>query len=203
MLPPSAVSRPALFRTCAISAAVVDLPLVPVIATTRAPEPSRSRSRKNNSVSPMISTPAACASATVQCGAGCVNGTPGDRTRAETPLQSTSRRSATSRPSDAAVSLAASASSHVSTRALPARKARAAAIPLRPRPNRATVFPANTWTGIMTAILAQFERRQPYHRQHDRNDPETDHDRRLLPALLLEVVVQRRHSKNPLSGEPE
>ena len=74
---PSARPGPAARRMWAISAVVVDLPLVPVTATTGLPGAALARSRKNSSTSPMISTPAACALRTVQCGSGCVSGTPG------------------------------------------------------------------------------------------------------------------------------
>ena len=53
---PSATSRPASERW-AISAVVVDLPLVPVIATNGASGARAPRSRQNNSMSPMISIP--------------------------------------------------------------------------------------------------------------------------------------------------
>ena len=57
-------------RRCAISAVVVDLPLVPVMATNGASGAMRRRSRQNSSMSPIISTPAARACSTVQCGVG-------------------------------------------------------------------------------------------------------------------------------------
>ena len=57
MLPPICTSLPACRKMCAISAVVVDLPLVPVIATNGAAGARRRRSRQNSSMSPMISTP--------------------------------------------------------------------------------------------------------------------------------------------------
>ena len=85
-------------RRCAadvpISAVVVDLPLVPVMATNGASGAWLRRSRQNSSMSPMTSTPAARASPTVQCGAGWVSGTPGASTSAAMRDQSISRRSA-------------------------------------------------------------------------------------------------------------
>ena len=86
-------SRPSRSR-CAISAVVVDLPLVPVMATNGASGAWRRRSRQNSSMSPITSTAAARASPTVQCGAGCVSGTPGASTSAAIFDQSTCRRSA-------------------------------------------------------------------------------------------------------------
>ena len=64
ILPPICASRPALVSRCAVSAVVVDLPLVPVMATSGQRAPDLARSRQNNSMSPMISTPALRASAT-------------------------------------------------------------------------------------------------------------------------------------------
>ncbi len=61
ILPPSCASRPADASRCAISAVVVDLPLVPVMATNGASGTFAARSRQNISMSPMISTPAASA----------------------------------------------------------------------------------------------------------------------------------------------
>ena len=47
----------------------------------------------NKSISPRMGTPARCAKSTVQCGVGCVNGTPGERIRAAYRLQSAVLRS--------------------------------------------------------------------------------------------------------------
>ena len=74
---PSARRGRPMRRRCAVSAVVVDLPLVPVMATNGAVGAISARSRQNSSMSPITSTPAARASATDQCGAGCVSGTPG------------------------------------------------------------------------------------------------------------------------------
>src|ERR1044071_7135286 len=49
----------------------------------------------------------------------------------------------------------------------------------------------------------QLQRRKPGERQHDRDDPEPDHDLRLGPALLLEVMMDRRHLEDALAGELE
>jgi hypothetical protein len=82
MLPPTCTSWPAAFRMCAISAVVVDLPLVPVIATNGAAGATARRSRANSSMSPITSTPASRAIFTDQCGSGWVSGTPGASTSA-------------------------------------------------------------------------------------------------------------------------
>ena len=98
MLPPICTSRPASRRMWATSAVVVDLPLVPVMATNGASGASFARSRQNSSMSPMISTPAAFASLADQCGSGWVSGTPGERISAAKRDQSAVRRSAVSIP---------------------------------------------------------------------------------------------------------
>ena len=137
-----------------MSAVVVDLPLVPVMATNGASGQLLARSRQNSSMSPMISTPAALALATVQCGAGCVSGTPGASTRAANRLQSALASSSTGKPAAAAASRLAAVSSAATTLAPPAASARAAARPDRARPNTATVLPANVVTGVIPDSLA-------------------------------------------------
>ncbi len=81
ILPPNCTSRPAVRRIWATSAVVVDLPLVPVIATKGARGAIFARSRQKSSMSPTISTPASLASLADQCGSGWVSGTPGERMR--------------------------------------------------------------------------------------------------------------------------
>src|SRR4051812_9182856 len=49
----------------------------------------------------------------------------------------------------------------------------------------------------------QLQRRQPGQRQHHRDNPEPDHDLRLGPSLLLEMVVQRRHPEHAFAGQLE
>ena len=69
--------RPAAASRCAISAVVVDLPLVPVMATNGACGASLRRSRQNSSTSPMISTPALARQLHRPVRLGWVSGTPG------------------------------------------------------------------------------------------------------------------------------
>src|SRR4051794_37729598 len=205
MLPPICTSRPASRRICATSAVVVDLPLVPVMATNGASGATRSRSRQNSSMSPTTGTPAASARAADQCGSGCVRGTPGDRIRALRPDQSAARRSRVPMPCPAALATRAGSSSQARTPAPPAASASAVARPEPPSPNSATRCPAKLVTGVMEASSgsAQLQRRQADQRQQDGDDPEPDDDLRLLPALLLEVVVKRRHPEHALAGELE
>ncbi len=145
------MSRPAWDRTWAIRAVVVDLPLVPVMATIfgRLCAGAAATVRANSSMSPRISTPASRAFSTTQCGLGCVKGTPGDSIRAEIEYQSALARSTRVKPSARAASRLASFSSHSTTLAPPACRARAAVSPVRPRPNTATVLPTKPRTGIM------------------------------------------------------
>src|SRR3546814_17147878 len=66
----------------------------------------------------------------------------------------------------------------------------------------ATVFPAKAERSI-TAASPQLQRGQTDQRQDRGDDPETDDDGRLGPALLLEVMVQRRHGEDALTGQLE
>src|SRR5690606_26013123 len=124
--------------------------------------------RLNSSMSPTISTPAARASTALQCGSGWVSGTPGDSTKQENEGQSACRRSAVAMPARQACSTASLLSSQAVTRAPPAMSARAVASPDPPRPNSATLFPANVETGIIA--LSQLQRRKADQRQHHGDD---------------------------------
>src|SRR3954471_12616769 len=202
MLPPMRVSRPASAQMWPIRAVVVDLPLVPVMATIfgRLCSGASFTARAKSSMSPTISTPAALAFSTVQCGAGWVRGTPGDSIRAANRDQSAVVRSTIGKPSAAAASREAGFSSQSATSAPPATRARAAAKPVRAKPNTATVFPSKPRTGIMASLcppLPQLQGGEAQQGQHDRDDPEADHDGRLRPAELLEVVVDRGHQEDP------
>src|SRR5208282_2957621 len=92
-------------------------------------------------------------------------------------------------------------SSHAHTSAPLAISALALAMPLLPRPMTATGKPAKGNTSITRS--PQLERREAGERQDRRDDPEADEDGRLLPALLLEVVMERRHAKDAFAGELE
>ena len=73
---------------------------------------------------------------------------------------------------------------------------RAAATPLWPSPTTTTLFAA----GSMRHRSFSDERDQ---REQHGDDPEADDDLRLGPALLLVVVVDRRHQEHALAGELE
>lgn len=149
MLPPSWASRPLAPIRWAISAVVVDLPLVPVIAMNGLPGECARLSRTKISTSPMISTWCRLASSAAQCGLGWVSGTPGDSTSACCAAQSISRRSATGTPSPRAASTCAGLSSQAATLAPPAISDLAVASPDPPSPNSATLRPSKVEAAII------------------------------------------------------
>src|ERR1700720_1404077 len=51
--------------------------------------------------------------------------------------------------------------------------------------------------------LPQLQRGEAGQRQHHRDDPEPDHDLRLGPAQLLEMMMDRRHLEDALARELE
>src|ERR1700704_5819776 len=218
------------------------------MATNGASGAWRRRSRQNNSISPITSTPACCAASTVQCGAGWVSGAPGVSTRAAKFAHETLRRSAVMNPACAASASRSTPASLAITPAPPAFKAWQLASPDPPRPNTATVLPAKDVTGIMvwhpsfrgvptgrrsappddrlrtnpesrdsglplrglrnddgeyTTYSPQLQGGEAGQRQHHRDDPEPDHDLRFGPALLLKMVMDRRHPEHALAGELE
>src|SRR6186997_139285 len=127
-------------------------------------------------------------------------------------------------PAARAFSIVCSLSSNATTSAPPASSALALASPEAPRPNSATFFLAKLVSGIIAAPLlpsprersewwggehtayaarssSQLQGREAGKRQHDRDDPEPDHDLRLGPAFLLEVVMQRSHAEHALARQ--
>ena len=52
-------------------------------------------------------------------------------------------------------------------------------------------------------MLPQLQRGQSNQGKNHGNDPETHDDGRLRPALLLEMVVERRHSEDALACQLE
>src|SRR5262249_51925498 len=92
------------------------------------------------------------------------------------------------------------------------RRARnpAAATPDRPSPMTPAFFHgivgATVDEGVRVAFieaLPQLQRAQGHEREEDREDPEADDHLGLGPAHQLEVMVQRRHSEDPLAGQTE
>src|SRR5580698_9367178 len=152
-------------------------------------------------MSPITSMPACRANSTLQCGAGWVSGAPGVRISAAKFAQDTLRKSAVMKPACAALATLSALSSAAITSAPPARSAWQLASPEPPRPNTATVLPAKDVTGIKGS--PQLQGGEAGERQHHRNDPEADHDLRLGPTQLLEVMMDRRHLEDALSRELE
>ena len=147
---------------CAISAVVVDLPLVPVMATNGASGAWRRRSRQNSSMSPITSTPALRASSTLQCGAD------GSAERpAPAPAPRCSHQSSVAQIGgrNAGRARLAPRSRHCRRRR-PRRRRRPAARwqlarPEPPRPNTATVLPAKVVTGITRVGSPQLQVDRP------------------------------------------
>src|SRR5690606_100426 len=183
------------------SAVVVDLPLVPVMATKGERGACARRSRQNSSMSPMTSMPHSRARRTLQCGSGWVSGTPGASTSASKREKSASTRSAVAMPALTASSIAAVRSSVATTSAPPAMSALALASPDAPRPTTATRLPRIVSTAITRS--PQLQGREPDQGKDNADDPEADHDLRLGPAEMLEVMVDRRHLEDALAGEFE
>jgi hypothetical protein len=92
----------------------------------------------------------------------------------------------------------AALSSQAVTSAPPAASASAVARPEPPSPKSATVLPLKVVTGIM-ARSPQLERGQADQAEDDGDDPEADDDLAFRPALLLEMVVDRRHLEDALA----
>src|SRR5215207_6334069 len=91
---------------------------------------------------------------------------------------------------------AISESSQAVTIAPPRFRASATARPERARPKTATFFPCiDLAANIEGRILSELERGKAEQREHEGDDPEPDDDRRFLPALLLKMMMQRRHGE--------
>jgi hypothetical protein len=56
---------------------------------------------------------------------------------------------------------------------------------------------------IRTSISSQLQRGEADKRKQERNDPEPDHDLRLGPTQVLEVMVERRHFEHLPAGDVE
>src|SRR5260370_37210411 len=148
----------------------------------------------------MISAPASRALTTTGCGAGWVCGMPGDSTSEGMPRRSAAVRSTIRTPRSAAASRFLASSSQAMISAPPAASAWAATRPDLPRPRTPVGMPEKEVTGIMRRS-PQLQGGEPGEGEDRGNDPEADDDGRLLPALLLEMVVQRRHAQDALAGQ--
>src|SRR3546814_10102617 len=134
---------------------------------------------------------------------------PGERMRLVTSCQFPLLRSTSGTSASRALARWSSLSSQAQTSAPDACSARAAARPDLPRPSTATGKPAKKLRSIRGAgtgtaeLLSQLEGGEAGEGQDGGDDPEADDDGRLGPALLLEVVVQRRHADDALAGQLE
>ena len=164
--------------------------------------------RAKSSMSPMISTPAALAVSTVQCGSGWVSGTPGDSTRAAKlrPVGGRAgRRARSPRPRRPRAAVGVLVPQRRPRRRRPSARARRPG-PVRARPNTATVLPSKPRTGIMACAALpyrSFRVARPSRASMIGDDPEADHHGRLRPAELLEMVVDRGHQEDALAGALE
>src|SRR5216684_5406020 len=194
ILPPTSQRRPAWARMWPIRAVVVDLPLVPVMPTN----PASDCARANSSMSQMIFLPAARAAAATGCGLGRRLGMPGLMMSAVARDQSMDAGSTTGTPILAAVSREAAMSSQA-TQSIPAAfRARTVARPERASPSTTNDEPLSTARSIIRS--PQLQGGEAGHRQDGGDDPEAEDDRRLGPALLLEMVMQRRHAEDAAAG---
>src|SRR5690242_1250282 len=197
ILPPTSQVAPAVLRIWPISAVVVDLPLVPVTATKRL----FGCARASSSTSQISGLPAARAAAATGCGLGRRLGMPGLITSAVNRFQSMLEGSASIAPIAAACPRAASLSSQA-TQSIPAAiRARTVVRPERASPSTTYDEPSRMERSIIRS--PQLQGGEAHHREDGGNDPEAEDDGRLGPALLLEVMVQRRHAENTLAGEAE
>src|SRR5258705_4239112 len=151
--------------------------------------------RANSSTSPITSAPASRARRTTAWGLGWVKGTPGLKMRASILAHGQRSQGSGMAPSPAARRRVDSLSSQAKTEAPPALSERIAESPERASPKTPTALPLKPVTSIILAS-AQFQGREPDQRQNHREDPKPDHDGRLAPAKLLEMVMDRRHAKH-------
>src|SRR5216684_2457221 len=194
ILPPTSQRRPASTRIWPIRAVVVDLPLVPVMPT----KPAFGWARARSSMSQMIFLPAARAAAATGCGLGKRLGMPGLMMSAAACDQPMDSGSTTETPILAAVSREAALSSHA-TQSIPAAfRARTDARPERASPSTTNDEPLSMPRSIIRS--PQLQGGETGHRQDGGDDPEAEDDRRLGPALLLEMVMQRRHAEDAAAG---
>src|ERR1700744_842949 len=60
--------------------------------------------------------------------------------------------------------------------------------------------PPRKRSGSAASRSSDLQRRQTDHREDHRDDPKPDHDSWLRPALLFEVMMQRRHQEDAPAG---
>ena len=180
-----------------MSAVVVDLPLVPVMATTLPGAPCFARSRQNSSMSPITSTPAASARTTAQFGSGWVRGMPGREHERGEARPVDRREIAQNEPGGQRLGpalLVVVPGEHIGAagfeRAHGGDAAQAQALDRYVAAGKDRHGNHSEWN------LAQFQRGEASKRKHHGDDPEPDHHGRFGPALLLEMVMQGRHAEH-------
>src|SRR5581483_11868560 len=194
ILPPTSHGMPPWRRMWPNSAVVVDLPLVPVMATNLA----SGCALASSSTSQMIGRPASRAASAMACGLGRRLGMPGLITNALTFDQLIRSGSMRRMPAPAAARRVASLSSQATQSMPAASRARTVVRPERASPSTTYDEPLRTARSIIRS--PQLQRRQAEHRQDRGDDPEAEHDGRFGPPLLLEMMVQRRHAEDALAG---
>src|SRR5476651_2121181 len=157
--------------------------------------------RARSSTSQISSVPAARAAAATGCGWGNRLGMPGLITSAVTFDQSMLAGSTSLAPISAAALRWGSLSSHTTQSIPAANRARTVARPERASPSTTNDEPLRTARSIMRS--PQLQGGEADHRQDGGDDPEAEHDGGLGPALLLEVMMQRRHAEDALAGPLE
>src|SRR5438093_1969642 len=222
MLPATSTGRGCSARIDPVSAVVVVLPFVPVIAIV-----SASVARQPSSSSPITGTPAARAAAA----SGASTGTPGltttrsaRRTAASASRSRTTRMPSVTSARASAPSVSIGFASVPSTVAPQSRNRRAAATPLRASPTTTAVRPASESryalprTTAVTSSMAistsnseaepwrrssELQRGQGEEGERERDDPEPHDDLRLGTSFELVMVMERRHPEDTLAGELE
>ena len=149
ILPPIATSRPASLNTWAISAVVVDLPLVPVMATNGASGALAPRSRSEELDVADDRNARRIGEVDRPVRRRMRERHAGREHEQLKPRQSASARSTSAMPCGAARSRAAALSSQAATSAPPSTSARAVESPEPPRPKRATLCPRMVSTGVI------------------------------------------------------
>ena len=149
MLPPICTSRPAARRMWAISAVVVDLPLVPVMAMNGASgaELGALAAEQLDVADDLDAGGLGLSDRPVRLGMGERHA--GRQHEGREPASSRRRQILDGKARRRAASRPAALSSAATTVAPPAARARQVAMPEMPRPNTATVRPANVVMGVM------------------------------------------------------
>ena len=196
ILPPTSQAAPALFEDMADQRRGGRL----AVGAGDADEAALSGwARASSSTSQISGLPAARAAAATGCGLGRRLGMPGLMTSAVHLRPVDGRRlGERGRRSPAAASRDAALSSQA-TQSIPAAiRARTVARPERASPSTTNDEPLRTERSIIRS--PQLQGGEADHRQDGGDDPEAEDDGGLGPALLLEMMMQRRHAEDAPAG---